>query len=214
MRQICAGLVAVVLALMLVPSARGEVIDRVLAVVDRELITLSDVAAAVRLGLVAASPDGTDVVRSALDALIARRLELREANRYQPPEPPASEIEARFEAVRARFPAAAALEATLRETGLSEEQLRLRLRDDLRIEAYLNQRFGAARQPSDQEIADYYRLHAAEFTTPAGQRPFAEVREQIRSQLAAAQRATLVAAWLDGLRRRTEIADLYVGEQK
>ena len=79
--------------------------------------------------------------------------------------------------MRARFPDAAAFEQTLAQTGLSEEQLRLRLRDDLRIEAYLNQRFGAARQPSDQEIADYYRAHAAEFTTPAGLRPFAEVRD-------------------------------------
>ena len=71
-----------------------------------------------------------------------------------------------------------------------------------------------SRSRANEEIADYYRLHAAEFTAPAGLRPFAEVREQIRSQLGAAQRATLVAAWLDGLRRRTEIADLYVVEQK
>jgi hypothetical protein len=191
----------------------SEVIDRILAVVNRELITLSDVTAALRFGLVAAPQPGSDVTRVALDALINRQLELGEANRYQPPEPPESQIDARFTSIRSGFATPEAFAIALAQSGLSEDQLRLRLREDLRIDAYLNQRFGAPRQPSDQEVVEYYRAHAAEFSTAAGVRPFAEVRDGIRSRLAAAQRVTLVTEWLEGLRRRTQIADLYVAEK-
>jgi peptidyl-prolyl cis-trans isomerase SurA len=216
MRKASRGFVRVVafVVVALLPAAgRAEVIDRILAVVERELITLSDVAAAVRLGLVDAPPPGADAVRAALDALIARQLELGEANRYQPPEPPPAEIQARLDAVRSRFRTQSAFEQALVQAGLSEEQLRLRLRDDLRIEAYLNQRFGVARQPSEQEVIEYYRAHAAEFSTAAGVRPFAEVRDDVRARVAATRRTTLVTEWLDGLRRRTEIADLYAVEK-
>lgn len=201
-------------AVSLMPApARGEVIDRILAVVNRELITLSDVAAAIRLGLVPAPQDGSDPTRAVLDALIDRQLELGETNRYQPPEPSESQIQARLQAVRSRFSSPAVFAQALATSGLSEDQLTLRLREDLRIEAYLNQRFGVSRPPSDQELIDYYRAHTADFSTAAGARPFAEVREQIRTRLAAVQRTTLVADWLTGLKRRTEIADLYVSSK-
>ncbi len=191
-------------------SSRADVIDRILAVVGRELITLSDATAALKLGLVPAPAPGTDAVRTTLDALISRQLELAEANRYQPPEPPAAEVDARLEAIRTRAATPEAFATTLAEAGLSEEQLRLRLRDDLRIEAFLAQRFGSTRQPSDQELQDYYRVHQADYTTPAGVRPFAEVHDAIQAQVIALQRAALISDWLEGLRRRTEIADLYV----
>ena len=201
-------------AVSLMPApARGEVIDRILAVVNRELITLSDVAAAIRLGLVPAPQDGSDPTRAVLDALIDRQLELGETNRYQPPEPSEAQIQERVQAVRSRFSSPAVFAQALATSGLSEDQLTLRLREDLRIEAYLNQRFGVSRPPSDQELIDYYRAHTADFSTAAGARPFAEVREQIRTRLAAVQRATLVADWLTGLKRRTEIADLYVSSK-
>jgi hypothetical protein len=181
--------------------------------VDRELVMLSDVSAAVRFGLVASPPSGIDPVRAALDALIARQLELGEANRYQPPEPPKDQLDARVEAVRARFRTAADFDLALAQTGLSSDQLRARLRDDLRIEAYLNQRFGGGREPTDQEIAGYYRAHSADFTAAGTVRPLADVRVEIRGRLAALQRETLMKDWLEALRRRTEISDLYVAEK-
>ena len=201
-------------AVSLMPTAaRGEVIDRILAVVNRELITLSDVAAAIRLGLVSVPQQGSDPTRAVLDALIDRQLELGEANRYQPPEPAESQIQARMEAVRSRFSTPAAFAQALANSGVSEDQLMLRLREDLRIESYLNQRFGVPRPASDQELIDYYRAHPADFSTASGVRPFAEVREQIRARLSTLQRASLVADWLTSLKRRTEIADLYVSSK-
>lgn len=187
---------------------RAEVIDRVLAVVSREVITLSDVTAAVRLGFVTPAA-GQDPIRIGLDALIVRQLQLTEAIRYQPPEPAAAQVAERLGAVQARFPAGDGLRRTLAQSGWTEEQLRLHVRDDLRIEAYLAQRFGSMRQPSDAELMEYYRAHEAEFAGPGGTRPFADVRNDVQARVVAAQRASQMADWLEGLRRRTEVSDLY-----
>jgi hypothetical protein len=68
----------------------------VLAVVGGgELITLSDVMASMRFGLVQGVPADRDRVRATLDLLIERQLQLIEADRYPPPEPPDAAIEAR-----------------------------------------------------------------------------------------------------------------------
>jgi peptidyl-prolyl cis-trans isomerase SurA len=203
-------LTAAILMLPAPVTSRAEIIDRILAVVDRELITMSDVAAALRLGLVAEPPPTTDAVRETLDALIARQLVLAEVNRYQPPEPSAQQIQADVDEIAARFRTPQELQQALVQSGLTLEQLRLRVRDDRRIEAYVSQRFGAAIQPSEQEVADYYRTHAADLSSAAGLPPLDDVRQAIRARLAGARRSALVKGWLEGLRRRTEIADLYV----
>ena len=82
--------------------ARAETIDRVLAVVAGQLITLSDVTAAADLGLQAA--DGAaDPVRAVLSKLIDRELILAEVDRYAPAEPAADEVDREVERVRGRF---------------------------------------------------------------------------------------------------------------
>ena len=119
---------------------RAEIIDRVLAVVGGATITQSDVTAAVELGLV--TPRGTgEPAAGALTQLVERQLMLMEVERYLPPEPPETAVAARLQAVRDRFPTAAAYQATLRRSGVDDTRLRQSVRDDLRIEAYLDQRF-------------------------------------------------------------------------
>ena len=203
-----AALVALTLATG--ASAGAQLIDRILAVVSGELILLSDVVAAQRFGLVPGAAAQQDPVRVALDALIERQLMLVETNRYLPPEPAAEAIASRLAEVRARFADAAQFETVLKETGVTLEQLRLRLRDDLRIASYLDQRFGAGFQPSDDELVRYYRAHEADFTRNGVLLPFEQVRDAVRQRLLADRRADLIRDWMVGLRRRVEVADLYL----
>jgi hypothetical protein len=195
--------------LLAVPAARAEVIDRVLAVVGGELVMLSDAGAAVRFGLIEAPPGTGDPVREALDLLIDRQLQLFEVNRYLPPEPAPAAIDERMSAIRARFSGAEAFDAALRESGLSQAQLRARVRDNLRISSYRAQRFAAALQPSDEELLRYYRLREAEFTKDGVLTPFPEVRDQLRRRVAAERSDALIIEWLDTLRRRADIQILY-----
>jgi len=136
------ALIAIALAIMSAALA-AETIDRVLAVAGGQVIMLSDVTAALDLGLVSA--DGAaDRVGAALSKLIDRSLVLVEANRYAPPEPTEEAVDRELAAVRGRFPDAAAFQAVLRRSGLTEAQVRVTLRENLRIRAYIAQRFTGA----------------------------------------------------------------------
>lgn len=131
-------------ALVLCASvASAETVDRVLAVVSGQLITLTDVMAARDLGL--QTPDGgPDPVRAILTKLIDRELILAEVERYAPPEPTADAVDREVQRVRARFASSQALDAALARSGIDEQHLRETVRQDLRMAAYMNQRFTAA----------------------------------------------------------------------
>ena len=182
-------------------GVRAEIIDRILAVVDGALVMQSDVAVAVRLALVpaAAAPDPAS---AALDALIERRLMLAEVDRYAPPPPPEADVDRRVAEIRVR--AGAQFNAILLQGGMSEDQLRRQVRDDLRIDAYLQQRFGAM-QPSEEEILQYYRDHPAAFSQNGVVRPFNDARDVARAALVAERRGATIRDWLSGLRKRANV---------
>ncbi|MEX1128152.1 MAG: hypothetical protein WEB50_06285, partial [Vicinamibacterales bacterium] len=188
----------------------AEVIDRILATVGGALILQSDAVAAARLGFVELPPSG-DRLQWTLDRLIERRLMLIEVDRYGPPEPDRALVDERMQQIDQRIGSGDRLDGILRETGLSVDQLRLYVRDDLRIEAYVEQRFGSAFRPSEDDLVTYYRSHEAEFTRDGQLRPFAEVRDQVRAALVAERQSAAVRDWMAGLRRRTEVNVLYLG---
>ena len=147
-------LLVCLLACSAVPPVRGEVIERVLAVVDGSLITLSDVNAASDLGLVAPLSSG-DPVRDVLPLLIDRQLQLAEVDRYAPPDPAPAEIDREVQAVQMRFPSPDAFEAALARSGTNMARLRDTVRDDLRIRAYLDQRFPTSDVRRQQVVNDW-----------------------------------------------------------
>jgi hypothetical protein len=185
----------------------AEIIDRVLAVVAGQLIMQSDVAAARGLGLVS-SATAPDATRETLSRLIDRALILAEVDRYAPPEPEAAAVDREIQAVRARLPSAQAFEAVLKRVGIDEQHLRETLRQDLRIRAYLDQRFTVA-APGEEDLRRYYRDHAGMFTRNGTQVPFEEVRPDVARAVTAERQRALVDEWIAGLRRRAEIVDLY-----
>lgn len=153
--------------------ARAEIIDRIMAVVSGQPIMLSDVNAALDFHLVTVPAGAADPVSAVLDRLIDRALMLVEVERCQPPEPAAAAVSARMADVEREMGSEAAFERDLAATGQTREQLRRYLRDDLRIAAYLEQRFGYTdRARREQAITD----------------------------------------WVQSLRKRSEVAVLYLGK--
>ena len=203
-------LAAVVLVVAAATGARAEVIDRILATVGGALILQSDAVAAARFGFVELPAQGNPL-QFTLDRLIERRLMLIEVDRYAPPEPPRGLLDERMQQLDQRIGSGERLDAILRETGFTLEQLRLYVRDDLRIEGYVQQRFGAAYRPSDEEVVNYYRSHEADFTRDGRLRPFDEVRDAVRAALLAERQTASVREWMASLRRRTEVNVLYLG---
>jgi hypothetical protein len=126
-----------------------EIIDRIMAVVGGQPITLSDVQAATVFGLVPPAPPATpDPLSYAVDRLIERVLIMTEVDRYQPPEPAPEAVAERLTAIQQKVGTPQAFDAALRNTGLTIDQVRRDIRDDLRMQTYLNQRFGTADPPT------------------------------------------------------------------
>jgi hypothetical protein len=152
--QIGAALIAVAFLAGVARSVHAEVIERVLAVVGGQPITLSDVVGARDLGF--QSPeDATDPVRAILSKLIDRELMLAETDRYGPPEPTADAVDREVARVRARFASQAEFDAAAARSGIDAPHLRETVRQNLRIAAYLDQRFTAAGDRRQALIDDW-----------------------------------------------------------
>jgi hypothetical protein len=204
------AILPLLLATACVLQGRAEIIDRILATVGGTLILQSDAAAAVRLGLLQVPSGHPDPLQWALDRLIERRLMLLEVDRYGPPEPERLEIDRQMAEIDKRFASGQQLDAILREVGLSVGQLRVHVRDELRLDAYLRQRFAATFQATDEEVARYYQDHPADFTVGGKLLPFTEVREHARQAVIEQRRVAAIREWMAGLRRRTEVNVLYL----
>ena len=176
-------------------TVSAEVIDRVLAILPGQIITLSDVEAALDLGLVEAPAgsgpsgvEGADRIAGGLSAVVDRVLMLNEVRRVSPPDPSPAAVDERVARIRQRFSTPAELSRVMAARGLDEAVVRLFAADDLRLAAYLDERFSAASQPTDEEIR--------------------QAGEGARQRLTDERRRSLISAWTAELRRRADVTVL------
>ena len=178
--------------------AQPLLLDRTLALVGGQPITLSDARAATALGLID-DPKGT--IADVTARLVDRELVLREVRRYAPPPPAESAVEARLAEIKQR--AGGSLATILAGHGFSETRLRAWIRDDLRTQAYLAQRFASASMPSDAEVSAAYTRQRAEFDTSG--LTFEQAAPIVRDRLVEERRRELIVDWVADLRRRTDV---------
>jgi hypothetical protein len=126
------------------------VIDRVLVRFGAETITQLDVRQARMLKLVDVSADSDQAY---VDALVNRRLILAELRRNPPPDPAAGDVEARRQAWPQRVGAGSNLDDLLTRAGMTDAGLRNWIRDELRIQAYVANRFGDRTAERDSWMA-------------------------------------------------------------
>jgi hypothetical protein len=185
-------------------GARAEIIDRVLAVVGSQVVTLSDVHAVETFGDL---PTGMSAANPSLifESLVDRELMLGEIERYAAPDADPAQVDRRMAQIRAKFPGTGAYEQALARTAMTADRLRAFVAGDLRIDAYLEQRFGVPAQPTPDDVQRYYREHATEFTRAGHLLPLDEVRSHVEQQLVVERRRALVTEWLGHLRRVTHV---------
>jgi len=187
-----------------VAHARGQqLLDRVLARVDGYPITLTDVQTVIGLGVIQV-PQGSDPIPAGTQQMIDRQLELTEVQRFPPPEPDRASIDR--DAARLKMNAGARLPALMQSTGLTEQRIADIARDNLRIAAYLDQRFGTIVQVSDDDVANYYRTHEAEFTRGGDTISFEEAEPIARQRVSNERRRVTVEQWIRDLRSRADVA--------
>ena len=178
-----------------------QLIDRVLARVGMNAVTMTDVRIALELGLVQASGDNRQAV--ALERTIDRQLQLNEVARFSPPEPPAAAVAEEVASMKMR--AGPGLNALMTSTGLDEARLQQLARETLRTRAYIAQRFGTTVQVTEDEARKYYEEHPAEFTRDGVRMPFEEAEPLARQRASAERRRATIDQWIRDLRMRAEV---------
>jgi hypothetical protein len=181
-------------------ATRATLIEAVVATVGDRVIMLSDARLLRDLGVI---PPGTGR-EDALRQLVDRALMLGEVERFQSPAPSATIVDARIADLRARA-GPEGWDAMLRRNGADEERVRAVVEDSQRLETYLEQRFGALAEPSDEDLRQAY--DARRQAAPGDRLPaFEAMRESLHAELAAARFRTLVDQWIAELRQRGDVS--------
>lgn len=201
-----------ILLLVLAFPARAGIVDRVAAVVDRQVITVSEVNQMAELRFFPRNKGESedDFRHRILEALIAQALRFRDVERFGAEDIPKDSIEARVTEIARRFPTPADLDAALKHVELTPDELRALVKRQLQVEAYVQERFAPLVFVSNDEIETYYR---GPWTQQRKQRglavpPLGEVREEIRALLRASRLDEEIEKWTTQLRERANV-DIY-----
>lgn len=149
-------------------AATGQVLDRVVAVVAGQVLTLSELSFEARVALVqrggvraAESPLDEGTLKGALDLAINQRLLVAGADRLQAFAAERSEVEARVKGFRERFADEPALLAFLTRYDADLDQLTAVLERGVRAERILDSRIRLRAQVSEAEARRYWEEHKA-----------------------------------------------------
>src|SRR5258708_7317337 len=140
------------------PSAAATV-DRIAAVVDRQVRTVSEVnqLTGLRFFPAVAGRSDDEVRRDILDALIAQALRYRDVERFGAGDISKDSIEARLLDISKRFPSPADFNAAMARTELTPDEVRTLVKRQMQVEAYIQERFSPLIFVSNDEIDTYYQ---------------------------------------------------------
>jgi len=153
--------------------ARAELVDRIVAIIDREVVTLSEAEQASEIARARTGAAAAPLV-SVVERLIESRLVEREVERFTGEPVSAELVDGALQEVRARFPSETAFLEMLARNGLSEEELRATLRRQIGVAQYLEQRFRPLTFVTEEQIEIYYR---DELLASLQERPLPELSE-------------------------------------
>jgi len=192
-----------------IPSA-AEQIDRILASVNNDVITLSDLRQAMAFN--STFSPGRESTRKleaeTLEGLINRKLLLQEAYRLRYAEVSDQEAAAEAEKLKDRLGSEQAFRDFLSAMALNEAKLERMLGERLLVERFVEKKIGLYARVSRDEAERYYGEHLKEFT---GKR-FPEVQKQITAFLAAQKTGQQLDQYLADLRTRADIRMNPLGE--
>lgn len=193
-------------------AAAQKTIDRIAAVVDRQVITLSEIDQMVMIRFfprrISASDD--DDRHDVLEALIAQALRLHDVQRFGAQDIPKDSIEARLQENQKRFASEADFMTALQRAELSLEDARALVKRQLQVESYIQERFAPLIFVSNEEIQSYYTTTWSQQRRERGLPipPLSEVREEIRTLLKSTRLQSEIEEWTAQLRARVNV-DVY-----
>ncbi|MEA2343976.1 MAG: hypothetical protein QOF63_2145 [Thermoanaerobaculia bacterium] len=200
------------IAVLLAMPAYAVTVDRIAAVIDRQVLTVSEVnqMAEVRFFPRVAGRNDDDYRHDILEALIAQALRFRDVERFGAQDIPKDSIEARLVEIQRRFASSAELDAALARAELTPDEFRALIKRQLQVEAYIQERFAPMVFVANEDIADYYNGPWRQQRVARGLPvpPLNDVREEIRTLIRSRQLDQQIETWTTQLRARANV-DVY-----
>jgi hypothetical protein len=190
----------------------AEIIDRIVASVDNQVIAKSEIELQIRVAAFQAGvkPDlSLEHKRETLESLIDQKLIQRDLQNSRYPLPDAAELSPLIdEFKREHYPEAGAYEKALASYGITDKDLRALLLWEKTLSSFIDVRFASTSQITDQQIDAYFESTvkpAAELAHPGQPVRPEDYHDQIEKKLSADRANEQMEAWLKGARRRAEI---------
>lgn len=186
--------ICLVLTMQIAGSARGEIIDRIAAVVDKHIITLSDIRAERTMRQVLGEP-APEHDRELLEELIDQHLIHTQLELFPNADPNDAEIDSRLSELKDY-------------QGLSRDVVREAVREHLRRELFVNAKFRQFTDATEDEIRKYYEALFLPAARARGLNPIPsleDVQPLIRGNVIEEKTATQVKAWLLQMRKTTAL---------
>jgi len=209
MRRAKHKLLAGVALVLMVGLARGqEVLDRIVARVETEIILLSEVRALERYQFFVDGKSETD--EQVLDRLIDQWIVRNEAKAALFAQPSENDVKRSLERLKRSFSSAEEYEERKKQSGLTDDDIERMVRAQLYLSSYLDSRFRASIQIADKDIEEFYKARIIPRAESRGQTPPALDAARGFIQEALVQRAINEQSdrWLKESRARLRVENL------
>jgi peptidyl-prolyl cis-trans isomerase SurA len=186
-------------------TARAEIVDRIAAVVDREVITLSGAEQAAEFRRLRGEEELS--MGEVVERLIEARLVEREVSRYPEESVSQDRIDEVIESIRRSFSSEPMFVESLNEQGMTQVELESLIRKQMTTERYLERRFRPLVYVTDEDVGRYYEEELVPVLETAGESapPLENVDGSIRRILQEKAFNERVDAWIDDLKSRAQI---------
>jgi parvulin-like peptidyl-prolyl isomerase len=205
---IALGLVILLTVCAATELSAQEVIDRIAARVENDIILLSDVRALARYQQLVDGKSESDA--QILDRLIDQWIVRNEAETARFPRPTEDDVTRGVERVQKSFPSAQEFEARKKQIGLTDSDIRNMVSSQLYLSNYLDSRFRPSAKIEPKEVQDFYDKAVVPRAQARGQEPpsLDAARDYIREALTQGSINEQAERWLNESRGRVHVEKL------
>jgi parvulin-like peptidyl-prolyl isomerase len=201
---------SLILAVLMASKAvlSQEVIDRVAARVENDIILASDVRALGRYQVFIDGKSESDA--QILDRLIDQWIVRNEASAARYPQPSDEEVQRSLARLKRSFSSPAEFEDRRRQSGLSSEELLAMVKSQLYLNNYLDTRFRPSTQVEEKDVEKFYKERVVPRAESRGQTPpaLADARDFIQEALVQGAIDEQADRWLKESRSRIRVENL------
>jgi hypothetical protein len=182
-----------------------EMIDRIVARVETDIILLSDVRQLSRYQMFLDGKAQSD--EEILNRLIDQWIVRNEASVARFPQPSEEDVNRSIERLKRSFSSPQEFEARQKQSGITDDEIRRFVRAQLYLSNYLDSRFRPAIQIDEKDIGDFYKTRVVPRAESRGQTPPTLDNARDFIQEALVQRAINEQAdrWLKESRTRVRV---------